>query len=126
MARYQKLFRFSVVGIATALLQVALLYVGVELAGTGPTLTSSVAFVIVVIFNYLMHYSWTFDETAPHTQTLARYLFMISCGLLINTAVMHVGVNYLGINYMLVQVVAFLMVILWNFSVALLWVFRPQ
>lgn len=126
MTNYQKLFRFCVVGIATALLQWCLLYVGVELAGTEPTITSSVAFVIVVIFNYLMHYSWTFDETAPHTQTLTRYLFMISCGFLINAAVMYLGVNYSGVNYMLVQVVAFLLVISWNFSVALLWVFRSQ
>ena len=126
MANYQKLLRFCVVGIATALLQWSLLYVGVELAGTEPTITSSVAFVIVVIFNYLMHYSWTFDESAPHTQTLARYLFMISCGFLINATVMYAGVNYSGVNYMLVQVVAFLMVISWNFSVALLWVFRSQ
>jgi putative flippase GtrA len=126
MTNYQKLFRFCVVGIATALLQWGLLYVGVELAGTEPTITSNVAFIMVVIFNYLMHYSWTFDETAPHTTTLTRYLFMVSCGFLINAVVMYVGVNYSDVNYMLVQVLAFLMVILWNFSVALLWVFRPQ
>ena len=126
MTRYQKLVRFCVVGIATALLQWGLLYFGVELAGIEPAITSSVAFVIVGIFNYLMHYSWTFDETAPHTQTLARYLFMVSCGFLINAAVMYAGVNYSGVNYMLVQLVAFLMVISWNFSVAMLWVFRSQ
>lgn len=126
MERYQKLLRFSVVGVATALLQGGLLYMGVEVAGFEPTITSSLGFVIVVIFNYLMHYSWTFDETAPHTQTLARYLLMIACGFLINAAVMFAGVNVLDLNYMLVQAVAFLMVILWNLSVAMLWVFRSQ
>jgi putative flippase GtrA len=126
MTNHHKLLRFCVVGVATALLQTGLLYVGVELAGIDPTITSSVAFVIVVIFNYLMHYSWTFDESAPHTQTLTRYLLMISCGFFINGAAMYLGVNYLGVNYIIMQGLAFLMVISWNFSVALLWVFRSQ
>lgn len=124
MAATQKLLRFCVVGVLTAALQCALLYGGVELAGGDPTIISSVAFVIVVIFNYLMHYSWTFSETAPHTQTLSRYLFMIFCGFLINGSIMYVGVAQFDINYLLVQAVAFAAVIAWNFSVALLWVFR--
>lgn len=120
----QKLIRFCVVGVLTALLQATLLYGGVELAGGNPAIVSSVAFVIVVAFNYLMHYSWTFAEPAPHTQTFSRYLFMIFCGFLINGSIMYVGVTQFDINYLLVQAVAFIAVIAWNFSVALLWVFR--
>ena len=116
--------RFSTVGVATAALQATLLYLGVELASLDPTLTSSVAFVIVVIFNYLMHYTWTFTDPGPHARTLSRYLFMIACGFLINGGVMYAGVEWLGINYLLVQVVAFACVIAWNFLVALMWVFR--
>ena len=120
----QKLIRFCVVGVLTALLQATLLYAGVELAGGDPTIVSSIAFAIVVMFNYLMHYSWTFSDPAPHTQTLSRYLFMIFCGFLINGSIMYVGVTQFDINYLLVQAVAFSAVIAWNFSVALLWVFR--
>jgi putative flippase GtrA len=119
-----KLIRFCIVGVGTALLQSALLYTGVALIGLETTLASSIAFVIVVIFNYLMHYNWTFAEPAPHTKTVSRYLFMIFCGFLINGLIMYVGVSGLGVNYILVQIVAMLMVILWNFSLALLWVFR--
>jgi len=121
---FEKLLRFCVVGVSTALLQWGLLYAGVELAGIAPTPASSVGFIIVVIFNYLMHYSWTFAEPAPHTKTLSRYPVMISCGFLINGSIMYIGVSHFGINYLLIQAVAFVMVILWNFSLALLWVFR--
>ncbi|MFT4822476.1 MAG: putative flippase GtrA [Halioglobus sp.] len=119
-----KLVRFCVVGVLTALLQSTLLYAGVELAGGDSTIVSSLAFTIVVIFNYLMHYSWTFSDPAPHTQTLSRYLFMILFGFLINGSIMYVGVTQFDINYLLVQAVAFFAVIAWNFSIALLWVFR--
>ena len=82
MISSQKLIRFAVVGLSTALLQTTLLYLGVELASLDPTLTSSAVFVIIVTYNYLMHYSWTFAEPAPHTKTLGRYLFMIFCGFI--------------------------------------------
>ena len=120
----QKLIRFCVVGVSTALLQGTLLFVGVELMRTDSTLASSVSFIIVVIFNYLMHYSWTFSEPAPHTKTLSRYLIMITCGFLINGLVMYAGVTFYDWNYLLTQVLALIMVISWNFSAAVLWVFR--
>ncbi len=124
MTSTEKFIRFCIVGVLTAVLQCTVLYVGVESAGGDPTIVSSLAFAIVVMLNYLMHYSWTFGEAASHTQTLSRYLFMVSCGFLINGSIMYVGVTQFTINYLLVQAVAFLTVIAWNFSVALLWVFR--
>ena len=124
MIATQKLIRFGIVGVLTALLQWTLLFLGVEILGADSTLVSTIAFVIVVTFNYLMHYSWTFTESGPHTETLSRYLFMIFCGLCINGLIMYYGVNYFQINYMLVQALAFVAVISWNLTVALLWVFR--
>ena len=124
MTNFWKVFRFGVVGVATALLYYALLYVAVESLGMSPPVGSSLVYAIVIGFNYLMHYSWTFAEPAPHTKTLSRYLVMIFCGFLINGSIMYIGVSHFGINYLLIQAVAFVMVILWNFSVALLWVFR--
>jgi hypothetical protein len=55
---------------------------------------------------------------------LSRYLVMIACGFLINGLVMYAGVTFYGWNYLLTQVLALIMVISWNFSVALMWVFR--
>ena len=124
MTFFTKVFRFGVVGVATALIHYGLLYAGVEAMQLNVTLASSLGFVVAVIFNYLMHYSWTFSEPAPHTKTLSRYLIMITCGFLINGLVMYAGVTFYDWNYLLTQVLALIMVISWNFSVALLWVFR--
>jgi putative flippase GtrA len=119
-----KLFRFGVVGVLTALLQFSLLFLGVEILQVNSTLASCLAYVIVVIFNYLMHYSWTFQGEAPHGRTLRRYLLMVACGFLLNAVFMYVGTGLMSINYLLVQSLAMAIVILWNFVVSNLWVFR--
>jgi len=96
----------------------------VEWLQLGATLASSVGFVAAVIFNYLMHYSWTFGEPAPHGRTLWRYLVMIGCGFLINGGLMYAGVNWTGLHYLLLQTLVFVVVIAWNMAVSSLWVFR--
>lgn len=118
------LFRFGVVGILTAVLHYGLLFAGVEVLHIGATLASSLGFVVAVIFNYLMHYSWTFAEPAPHGRTLRRYLVMIACGFLINALVMYAGVHWLMLHYLLTQGLALVFVVMWNFVMSNVWVFR--
>jgi len=119
-----KVFRFGVVGVLTAILHYGLLYAGVEALQLDVTLASSLGFIVAVIFNYLMHYSWTFAEPAPHGRTLRRFLVMISCGFFINAAVMYAGADRLAFHYLLTQALALVVVILWNFMLSNFWVFR--
>lgn len=117
-------FRFGVVGVLTAVLHYGLLYIGVEMLRLGATVSSSLGFIVAVVFNYMMHYSWTFAEPAPHGQTLRRYLVMISCGFLINALVMYAGVHWLALHYLLTQALALVTVVVWNYTMSSLWVFR--
>jgi len=121
--------RFTVVGGATAAIHYGLLATGVEILGLGSTLASSIGFIICVIFNYVMHYSWTFatagqTPSPPHDRTLTRYLLMIGCGFCINGGVMYLGVHSLHWHYLLVQLAAAIAVIVWNFTLSNAWVFR--
>ena len=124
MTALTTMFRFGVVGVLTAAIHYGLLYTGVELLALDTTLASSVGFVAAVIFNYFMHYSWTFGEPAPHGRTLWRYLVMIGCGFLINGGLMYAGVNLTDWHYLVVQTLVFIAVIAWNMAVSSLWVFR--
>ena len=118
------LARFGVVGVITALVHYGLLFVLVEYLSLQTTIASSIGFLVAVVVNYLMHYSWTFAAPVSHGQAVWRYVVMISLGFLINGGVMQVGVFYLEFNYLLVQLMAFALVISWNFMVSSLWVFR--
>jgi len=124
MSFLTRTLRFGVVGVLTAVLHYGLLYVGVEALQLSATVASSLGFVVAVIFNYMMHYSWTFGEPAPHGRTLRRYLVMITCGFLINAAVMYAGVHWLVLHYLLTQALALVVVVLWNFVLSNVWVFR--
>jgi putative flippase GtrA len=118
-------FRFAVVGVGTAALYYALLYASVEYLAMNATVASSLVYLLVLGFNYLMHRSWTFSQSSTHTHTLWRYLVMVFCGFCINAAIMYTGVSLTAMNYLLVQGVAMLTVIVWNFTLSTLWVFRP-
>ena len=124
MLEPDKLVRFSIVGVITAGVHYGLLFLLVEFLDLQTTLASSVGFLVAVALNYLMHYSWTFAAPVPHGRAVFRYIVMISLGFLINGGVMQFGVLMLGFNYLLVQLVAFVAVITWNFLVSSLWVFR--
>ncbi len=116
--------RFGVVGVLTAMVHYGLLYFGVESANLPTTIASSLGFIAAVVFNYFMHYSWTFGEPAPHGRTMRRYLVMITCGLLLNAAVMFMGEQWSSLHYLVVQALALVVVVLWNFVLSNTWVFR--
>ncbi len=124
MLEPDKLFRFTVVGLITAAVHYGLLFLLVEFLGLQATIASSLGFLVAVAVNYLMHYSWTFAAPVPHGHALLRYIVMISLGFLINGGFMQFGVVALELNYLLVQLLAFVAVISWNFLVSSLWVFR--
>ena len=116
-------------GLLTAAIHYGLLAAGVELLDLNSTLSSSVSFLACVVFNYLMHYSWTFAGTGeaaqrPHGRTLARYITMIAGGFFINMSIMHTGVAVMQWHYLLVQFMAHVVVVVWNFTLANGWVFR--
>ena len=124
MTDLSRLIRFCMVGLATAVIHYGILLVGVEQLSMGATIASSAGFIVAVTFNYLMHYSWTFDQPAPHGRTLMRYLVMIGCGFVINGAVMYVASDMLAILYLLSQALAMAAVLTWNYLLANYWVFR--
>ena len=126
MSFIQRSFRFAVVGFVTAALYYGLLFVGVELLQLNVVLTSSLAYVIVIAANYMMHYSWTFTVSGPHATALKRYLIMTSCGFFINASIMYIGVSILQLNYLWVQAVAMAVIIVWNYCISSLWVFRDK
>lgn len=126
-----RVLRFILVGGLTAAVHIGLLVLAVELFSMGSTVSSNLGFAAAVVFNYLMHYQWTFATVAevqqlPRGRSLARYVVMIVCGFSINMSVMHIGVSYLQWHYLLTQVIAVVLVVSWNFTLANAWVFRVE
>lgn len=126
MINVSLLIRFALVGGSTALIYLGLTFLLVETLALNATGASTIALVTAALYNYLLHYQWTFATDAPHGRVLFRYLVMCTGVLILNALVMHFGVSFTNTHYMLIQLVAAGVVICWNLVVSSLWVFRKR
>ena len=85
---------------------------------------TSIAFLLVCIENYTLHYVWTFGSDKAHTTAFPRFLLMSLIGFCINWVVMFLGVEKLALHYLLIQAFAIAAVVAWNFMLSSYWVFR--
>jgi len=122
----ERLSKFSLVGILAAIIYYIELLVMVELFNVAVLIATSIAFILITIQNYTLHYSWTFQSTNAHFVAFPRFLWMNIVGFWINWTVMYIGVNGWELNYLLVQAVAIGFVVTWNFVVLHFWIFNES
>jgi putative flippase GtrA len=118
--------RFLFVGGSTTILYFGLIFALVEGLALHTTVSSSVAYIVVGFYNYLLHYHWTFATDAPHGLALVKYLLTCVGGLVLNALVMHVGVMLVPVHYMVVQLFAFGVVVCWSLCISTVWVFSRK
>ena len=117
------LSRYGLVGIAGAITHFLILYVAVEKFHLSEILSTSIAFLWVVLQNYLLHYHWAFKSERRHEVTFPLYLVLTFSGFWINLLVFWGALEFSG-NYLLSQVVASLIVIVWNFIGSRFFIFK--
>ncbi|MGR9108871.1 MAG: GtrA family protein [Gammaproteobacteria bacterium] len=116
--------RFATVGgIATAVHYLILITL-VQGLGANPVWASGIGFVIGATFNYVLNYRFTFRSNAKHRHAVVKFLLVAGLGLVLNSLAMLVFIVHLGLFYLLAQVLATSLVLLWNFLGNRLWVFR--
>jgi putative flippase GtrA len=119
----KKLGRFLMVGGFCTGLQYALLVGQVEGFGMSPTTASTIGYLISSVVNYCLSYSFTYRSAAAHRQSIPKYVIVNLCGLVLNGAVTYIGTAIYGIHYLVAQVAATIVTLLWNFFVNLRWTF---
>jgi putative flippase GtrA len=67
---------------------------------------------------------YTFRSAKNHPEALSKFMAVSLSGLLLNTLVMAGAMDLFSLHYLLAQVLATVVVLIWNFSVNLLWTFR--
>lgn len=118
--------RFLVVGgIATATHYCILILV-VEALGVRPVIASGFGFLLGALVNYQLNRHFTFRSAATHGAALPRFFAIAGVGLALNQGLMHVFSTRLAWPYLLAQVAATGLVLLWNFAGNSLWTFRAR
>ena len=116
--------KFLGVGAIATATQYLVLVIFVEAANIDPVIASATGFIISSCLNYYLNYSFTYRSDSPHSQAAPRFFVTVIAGLIINTGCMYLMVSQLQIYYILAQVVATGVTLLWNFTVHSLWTFR--
>ena len=121
-----RLVRYALVGILGTLVYYASLWVLVETFRIPVMTATSIAFLLVTVENYLLHYLWTFNINILHKTAFPRFVMMNAAGFCLNWLIMSVGVQHMGLYYLWVQALAIVVVVFWNYVLGLAWIFRDQ
>jgi putative flippase GtrA len=121
-----RLGRYGLVGILGTLVYYTALWLLVEVFHVLVMVSTSIAFILVTIENYLLHYLWTFNSDASHQTAFPRFVLMNIIGFCLNWLIMYVGVHSLVLNYLWVQAVAIVVVVIWNYVLGAVWIFRDK
>lgn len=85
---------------------------------------SVAGFTVGALINYVLNYRFTFRSTKSHHEAMSKFFSVAILGAIINTLLMHVGVNILHFYYLVAQILATGLVLLFNFLINKLWTFR--
>lgn len=103
-----------------------LLLVLVMLFAVNPVAASAAGFLAGLLINYLLSHHWVFSSRKRHRETAFKFLVISSAGLALNTGLMHMAFNVIGIHYLLSQLAATAVVLLWNFAGNRFWTFADE
>lgn len=126
MVNVPRLIRFLVVGGSSTVVFLGLTWLFVDGLHLRVILGSSIAASLTVLYNYCLHFYWTFSSDIPHGRVLIKYVLMCLGALIVNGIVMHFGVKMLQVHYLVVQFLANVAVAAWSFSISSLWVFARR
>ena len=126
MELHRKFARFAGVGAVATAIQYAILVALVQGLGAEPTPASTLGFAVSVVFNYFANRRWTFRSERAHASAAPRFFLVQGVGLGLNGLLVYLGAEVLGVNYLLAQVAATGVVLVWNFFSHLLWSFSER
>ena len=114
---------FAGVGAIGTVGHYTVLIVLVQFWAMDPVFATSFGFVTGAIINYVLNYHFTFRSDKRHAEALTKFLIVAVIGAGINGYIMYIGVENTRINYLLIQIFATAVVLVWNFLVNKLWTF---
>lgn len=112
----KQLFRFGIVGGIAFIIDYSLLYIFTDIIGINYLVSSTLSFVISLIFNYILSIKWVFD--VGHKQTYKDIIIFVALsviGLGINELIMYIGVDKFLVGYLIVKLFATAIVMVFNF-----------
>ncbi len=119
----RQFLRFAAVGAVATAAHYAVLVALKELAHVPVLWATSLGYLVGAVVGYTLNRRFTFEANHRFTHGLAKYVGVGIVGLALNGAIT-MGLIHVGLHYLLSQMVATGIVLIWNFAAARLVVFR--
>jgi putative flippase GtrA len=97
----------------------------VEVWALNPVWATTIGFLAAVLLSYLLNRRYTFDARPSFHSGLLKYYAAVSVGLVLNAGTMALLTRW-GIYYLLAQLIASGVALVWNFCAARFVVFRSD
>ena len=119
----EQILRFLVVGGIATITHYVILVALVELTGMRPVLATSIGYAVGVVTSFVLNRKYTFRNQSSVARTFAKYCLVYVIGMGLNAALM-VTVMAQGVPYLIAQIVATALVLVWSFLGSRFVVFR--
>ena len=119
----RQFLRFAGVGVIGTIGHYATLIFVVEILDYDPVFGSTIGFLIGALINYFLNRHYTFTTNTRHSIALPKFIAVATVGMVINAVVMAALSTYLSLHYLLAQVIATGLVLVWNFIANKYWTF---
>lgn len=121
------LIKYGIVGGLGTGIHFAVLILLVEMWSMNPVAASIVGFIVVLIISYMLNRMWTFeDRQSGYAKQFMKYVVVSCAGMVINTLIMYVSVEWLSISYIIGQLISTVVVPIHNYIWNRRWTFTPE
>ena len=112
-----QLFRYTLVGGLSFVIDYGLLYILTSYWGIYYILSATISFIAGLVINYLISTRWVFNESKLKNRTAEFIIYGLIgvVGLVINNALLYLFTDYLHIYYMVSKLITATIVMIWNF-----------
>ncbi|HYD87855.1 MAG TPA: GtrA family protein [Vitreimonas sp.] len=116
--------RFAVVGVIATAVHYAVMVALVEIGRVTPVAATTIGYGFGIVVSYTLNRRFTFQARGtPVAKSFAKFVVLYGVGAFLNGAIVG-GLIAVGAHYLLAQVVATGLVLVWNFLGARYVVFR--
>jgi putative flippase GtrA len=120
----QQFVSFAGVGVVATAIHYAILIALVHLGAINPALASAAGATVGAFVSYLLNYHYTFRSSNGHVASMAKFGAVAGIGIILNSLCMLLGTQVLGLYYILSQVIATGLVLIWTFLANRSWTFQ--
>lgn len=121
-----KLIRFSIVGVGNTLVNWSI-FIILNAFGVYYIISNIIAYTIATVNSYIWNSSWVFKyRQGLNINTSVKFFILNLVGLTANTTIMYILVDILNLNKFMALVLASVVVVIMNYTINKLWVFKEE